>query len=299
MSSLGSQLTKAMRVRSDGVRSVYTVFRRAARYWRDGERRAAYQELPDPLWSLAPARGFAIFEPGQFPEVSQIVADARASLEASERHGLPATASRKRFLVPVQDPATITLDSAVMRFALREDVLNAVSRYLGVVPFLSTISVLFSDVVEGAPTSSQLHHCDGDDVTQVKVFVYCSDVDPRSGPLTLLPADDSQRVRRSVGYHYRQRLTDEQVAGVVGSGREVPILGPSGTSVFVDTSRCFHYGSRVAAEAPPRLVTMIQVPDALLVHGADARAAGPGVPPPDRPATEPAAAPGARRMRRA
>ena len=178
MSSLGSQLTKAMRVRTDGVRSVYTVFRRAARYWRDGERRAAYRELPDPLWSLAPGRGFAIFEPGQFAEVVQIVADARARLEESERHGPPATASRKRFLVPVQDPATLTLDSAVMRFALREDVLNAVSRYLGVVPFLSTISVLFSDVVEGAPTSSQLHHCDGDDVTQVKVFIYCSDVDP-------------------------------------------------------------------------------------------------------------------------
>jgi hypothetical protein len=92
----------------------------------------------------------------------------------------------------------------------------------------------------------------------VKVFVYCSDVDPGSGPLTLLPADDSLRVRRSVGYQYRQRLTDEQVAGVVGTGREVPILGPAGTAVFVDTSRCFHYGSRVAADAPPRLVTMIQ-----------------------------------------
>ena len=199
--------------------------------------------------------------------------------------------------MPVQDPATLTLDSAVMRFALREDVLNAVTRYLGVVPFLSTISVLFSDVVKGAPTSSQLHHCDGDDVTQVKIFIYCSDVDPRSGPLTLLPADDSQRVRRGVGYQYRQRLTDEQVAGVVGSGREVPILGPSGTSVFVDTSRCFHYGSRVAADAPPRLVTMIQyqTPFSFMVPTRAQRAL-----PFHRligPRLEPVAAAGARRMR--
>jgi hypothetical protein len=256
--SLGSQITKAMRIRSDGIRNVYTVFRRAARYWRDGERRAALRALPEPLWGVPRARGFSIFEPDRFAEVPQIVADARASLARSERSGLPATSSRKRFLVPVQDPATITLDSAVMRFALREDVLNAVSRYLGVIPFLSTISVLFSDVVKGAPTSSQLHHCDGDDVTQVKVFVYCSDVNPGSGPLTLLPADDSERVRRAVRYHYRQRLTDQQVAEVVGAGREVPVLGPSGTAVFVDTSKCFHYGSRVAVEAPPRLVTMIQ-----------------------------------------
>jgi hypothetical protein len=258
MSGLGSQITKAMRIRSDGVRNVYTAVRRAARYWRDGDRRAALRALPEPAWRIPSARGYEVFQPGEFAETPQLIADATASLAAFEKTGTPATASRKRFLVPVQDPAAVTLDSAVMRFALREDVLNAVSRYLGVVPFLSTISVLFSDVVKGAPTSSQLHHCDGDDVTQVKVFVYCSDVDPGSGPLTLLPADDSLRVRRSVGYQYRQRLTDEQVAGVVGTGREVPILGPAGTAVFVDTSRCFHYGSRVAADAPPRLVTMIQ-----------------------------------------
>lgn len=258
MSGLGQQITKAMRVRSDGVRNVYTAFRRAERYWRDGDRRVVYRQLNAPAWTLPQDRGFETFAPGRFDEVEGIVADARASLERSEREGLPETKSRKRFLVPVQDPATLTLESAAMRFALREDVLNAVSRYLGVVPFLSTISVLFSDVVKGAPTSSQLHHCDGDDVTQIKIFVYCSDVDPASGPLTILPADDSQRVRRSVGYHYRQRLTDQQVAGVVGPDREVPILGPSGTTVFVDTSRCFHYGSRVAADAPPRLVTMIQ-----------------------------------------
>jgi hypothetical protein len=90
------------------------------------------------------------------------------------------------------------------------------------------------------------------------VFVYCSEVDRKSGPLTILPADESERVRRAVGYQYRQRLTDQQVAGVVGERREVPILGPCGTLVFVDTSRCFHYGSRVASDAPPRLVTMIQ-----------------------------------------
>lgn len=256
--SLGDRVTKAMRVRSDGVRGLYNTFRRASRYWRDGDRRTAYRQLSDPDWHLSPDLGFATFEPGRFSEVAQIVTEARASLERSERAGLPATASRKRFLVPVQDPATITLDSAVMRFALREDILATVSRYLGVVPFLSTISVLFSDVVKGAPTSSQLHHCDGDDVTQIKVFVYCSDVDPGSGPLTLLPAADSQRVRRSVGYQYRQRLTDQQVSSVVGEGREVPILGPAGTSVFVDTSRCFHYGSRVVTAAPPRLVAMIQ-----------------------------------------
>jgi hypothetical protein len=158
----------------------------------------------------------------------------------------------------VLDRRHLAADSAVVRFALRDDVLSAISRYLGVVPCLSTISVFFSDTVEGTPKSSQLHHCDGDDVTQVKIFIYCTDVDAASGPLTVLGAEHSGRVRRATRYHYRQRLTDDQVAAVLGHGRERPILGSSGTAAFVDTSRCFHFGSRVAPGAPPRLVTMIQ-----------------------------------------
>jgi hypothetical protein len=164
----------------------------------------------------------------------------------------------KRFLVNVIDAATLTLESAVVRLALREDILAAVCRYLGVVPFLSAINVFHSDTVKGRLTSSQLHHCDGDDVTQVKIFVYCSDVDERSGPLTVVPAAGSAHVRRRTGYQYRSRLTDAQMREVLGPASEHAIVGPSGTTAFVDTSRCFHYGSRVASDASPRLVTMVQ-----------------------------------------
>ena len=45
MSALGSRLTKAMRVRSDTVRHVYTAARRAGRIRRDAEQRAALRRL--------------------------------------------------------------------------------------------------------------------------------------------------------------------------------------------------------------------------------------------------------------
>jgi hypothetical protein len=76
--------------------------------------------------------------------------------------------------------------------------------------------------------------------------------------LTLLDAATTRDVQRRTGYWYRHRLTDEQVQAAVGTPREHVILGPTGTTVFVDTSRCFHFGSRVAAGAPPRLAAMIQ-----------------------------------------
>jgi hypothetical protein len=256
--SLHAKISRAFRVRGEGVRQVYFQARRAGNLLHDSARRAAYRRLPAASVSIPPRDGYLVVPPGRFEETSGIIDDARAALAEFDAAAPPGGKNRKRFLVNVRDELTLTLESPVMRFALRDDILAAVSRYLGMVPFLSTISVFHSDTVPGDPTSSQLHHCDGDDVTQVKIFVYCSHVDPPSGPLTVLDAASSARVRRAVHYQFRQRLTDQQVADVLGPGADRPILGPSGTTAFLDTSRCFHYGSRVAPDAPPRLVTMIQ-----------------------------------------
>jgi hypothetical protein len=255
--SIHATVAKAFRVRSDGPRRFYAGARRIERFLRDAPRRAALRSLPA-SFEIPVDAGFLVEPPDRFDESAAVVAHARAALSRFDASQPPGGKNRKRFLQNVADSSTFAIDTPPVRLALREDVLAAVSRYLGVIPFLTAISVFFSDVVEAAPTSSQLHHCDGDDVTQVKIFVYASDVDARSGPLTILGAADSDRVRKATGYQYRSRLTDEQVSAVVGPGKEHAVLGPSGSAVFVDTSRCFHYGSRVAKDAPPRLVTMIQ-----------------------------------------
>lgn len=256
--AITAQVAKAFRIRSDGVRRVYTMARRAERFFRDAPRRAAMAHLPPASLDIPQADGFRVAPAGAFDDVPAIVAEARAALTRYDATHPPDGKNRKRFLLNVLDASTITLETAAMRLALRDDVLAAVTRYLGVVPFLTAISVFHSDVVDGAPTSSQLHHCDGDDVAQIKIFIYCSDVDARSGPFTLVTAGESRLVRQRTKYQYRQRLTDAQVQEVLGQGHEHPIVGPSGTVLFVDTSRCFHYGSRVAKDAPPRLATMIQ-----------------------------------------
>jgi hypothetical protein len=258
VSALQSKIAKAFRVRGPGVRRIYFNARRASRFLRDAPRRSVLATLSRSDIDIAPQAGFVVVAPGRFPETDAIVHEARAALASYDATTPPAGKNRKRFLQNVLDVSTLTLDSAILRLGLREDVLSSVSRYLGIVPLLTTISVFHSDTVGGDPTSSQLYHCDGDDVTQVKIFVYCTDVDAPSGPLTLLDAATTRDVQRRTGYWYRHRLTDEQVQAAVGTPREHVILGPTGTTVFVDTSRCFHFGSRVAAGAPPRLAAMIQ-----------------------------------------
>lgn len=255
---LQAKITKAFRRRGPAVRQIYANARRVTRFFKDAPRRSVLAGLTDVGIAIPPDRGFLVVPADRFPETAAIVADARAAWGRFDASAPPRGKNRKRFLQNVLDPATLTLDAAVLRFALRTDVLTMVSRYLGVVPLLSTITVFYSDATEGAPTSSQLYHCDGDDTRQVKVFVYCSDVTPASGPLTVLDAKTTRQVQERTGYQFRDRLSDDKVRMVVGDAAGHPILGPSGTIAFVDTSRCFHFGSRVAPDAPPRLVTMIQ-----------------------------------------
>ena len=257
-SDVRSRLAKAFRVRGPRVRRIYHQARRVERFFLDAERRSVRDQLPTSDIRIAPDRGFLVLPPAAFVETAAIVADARDHLARFDAAQPPQGKNRKRFLQNVLDASTLTLDSAVIRLALRDDLLSAVTAYLGIVPFLTSVQVFHSDVVDEVPSSSQLFHCDGDDVTQVKVFVYCSDVDQASGPITILDARSTGKVQRQTRYRYRQRLTDDQVRGVNGASDGQPILGPAGTTVLVDTSRCFHFGSRVAPGAAARLVTMIQ-----------------------------------------
>ncbi len=245
---LHSRLSKAFRVRSEGVRRVYVNARRAGRVLRDAPRRAAIRALPETPFAIPDAAGFLVLPPGQFEETSGIVDDARATLARYDQASPPDGKHRKRFLVNVLEPSTLVPSSPVVRFALREDVLAAVCRYLRAVPFLTAINVFHSDTVDGDLTSSQLHHCDGDDVTQVKVFVYCSDVDDRSGPLTVLDATSSGRVRRVAPVGHDDSVPDAVFVHAAELGPGLAAISPADWSLAQPSS-----ASRAWRVIPPGL----------------------------------------------
>jgi hypothetical protein len=155
---------------------------------------------------------------------------------------------------------SLSLASSFMRLALDERILGAVSVYLRVVPVLNTVDVWHSRPVVGEPRSSQLFHLDNADVTQVKLFIHCTDVVGISGPLSVLDAANSRRLAKKSGYRIGDgRVSDERVAEILGDALEpVALTGPPGTAHFVDTSRCFHFGSRVESNSPPRTVAVLQ-----------------------------------------
>jgi hypothetical protein len=151
----------------------------------------------------------------------------------------------------------VELTGPFREFGLHPQVIATASKYLGTIPILTGVTLLVSPHVPGNMAESQLFHCDYEDVRQVKVFVGCTDISAASGPLTAIPAAASRAIRGRNRYRFgdaNYRLADEAVT----DEPRVAFCGPAGTAVFIDTSQCFHLGSRVAAEEPPRVVVQFQ-----------------------------------------
>jgi hypothetical protein len=224
-----------------------------------GRRAAAREIARDASFTIRRDTGFVVFPPERFPEAAEIVAATRhlgVNVDLT-RPGLSKKA-RAGFMVPMLDPATLDLSSPLLRFVTRPDIIAAVSDYLGMVPVLSHLNVYYSSANGNEHRQSQLFHCDADATSQIKIFLLCTEVTPAQGPLTLLDARTSDAVRQRLGYHFGRKVKDRQVAPVADESSHHPVLGPPGTTCFVDTTRCFHFGSRVDAGALPRLVVMVQ-----------------------------------------
>jgi hypothetical protein len=138
---------------------------------------------------------------------------------------------------------SLPADNPLARFALQEPVLAALAEYYGELPRLDYVTVTYSGPVEGELRFSQLWHRDHDDTRVVKLFVYFTDVGEEDGPFTFLPASESDKV----GFSRHSHRPDAAVAARADLGKAVRMTGPRLSAFLVETSRCLHMGSRVAA----------------------------------------------------
>jgi hypothetical protein len=141
----------------------------------------------------------------------------------------------------------------IMDIALHDDILAAVSDYMGQVPRLHTLFLWWSPPNQSA-MGSQLYHYDHRDSRQAKVFINLTDVTSESGPLHFLTPPNSLKVDAKVGYS-QSRYTDEEVYSAVSRDDAVAAEGEAGTGFLVDTARCLHYGSR--GNAIDRMILMV------------------------------------------
>ena len=201
--------------------------------------------------------GFCLFGPEDIPGISQAVNYCHGLYEKSQRDYPLEDLQKhptKRFLLSILEGIEFCRHPKLIQFMVSRPILDAATTYLGSVPRLASARLCWSPQNETAQ-SSQLFHFDFEDLTQLKVFINIFETKEDQGPLTFLPAQVSDQVQRTLGT-ILGRVSDERIYDASGKGRELKLMGPSGSGAFLDTSRCLHYGSRFNKK--DRLVLIIQ-----------------------------------------
>jgi hypothetical protein len=146
----------------------------------------------------------------------------------------------KKFFDEMLGDAQLAGFSAFIDVALTEGVLHSIMASMDMVPHLESIDIIASMPTGEKLSASQLWHYDVNDERILKLFVYLEDCGASNGPFTFIPADSSRAVASAVG-HY---VTDEHISGYVPRSNWRSVEGPAGTAFFIDTGRCYHFGSR-------------------------------------------------------
>ena len=198
--------------------------------------------------------GFRVIPPGAVASAAPLLARCRDLIDHGARRAM-----RKTHLESLAGLDHIEQFPEFLDFCLDPLFLAAGAEYLRDLPVLASVDVWHSKPAAGAFHTSQLYHRDLDDSRQFKIFLFVSDVDVESGPLTVLPAEVTERACRALRYQPTSgdfRITDDRIRPLLAPGDEHVLTGPSGTIVLADTSRLLHFGSRVASR--DRYVAVVQ-----------------------------------------
>jgi len=210
--------------------------------------------------------GWALDTSGSLPHLEEMLQQADEVIE--ERGGYSDVDDRYRAffrnLIEVEDHARWP---AFLDFGCSPEIVAIVADYLGFVPALSNTLPIGVRMVESGkhldalshmePRDSQVFHIDPYDHPMVYVIVLVRDCTEDMGPFTFLPASVSLAASEQLDYWSRgrpYRLSDDEIYSVVDRERTHRLTYPRGTVLFIDTSRCFHYGARDGEE--PRFQSM-------------------------------------------
>lgn len=202
--------------------------------------------------------GYAMLAPGSIANSEGIIALSLRLFEEKQRQAEAEAAvsgkSKKwAFLRSILTNQDLAQNPALVDFALSDPLLGLVTNYLGTIPHLNRIDLLYSVDHGGEEAiSSQIYHLDPEGTRQAKLFMNLRDVGPDEGPFTFIPAAETTRIVKAIKKQRPAdvemaagRYQDDELQAVGGLERAISVSGPKGSAALVDTSRCLHFGSRV------------------------------------------------------
>ncbi len=225
----------------------------------DGTQRKVVQELHDTGYSLLSAD--QLFPPETWEAVQREGAEfIQATLHGLEGEGDLRKREGKDFLVRKYDVGGVLgLDNPWLAACASRRLLDIANEYLQLWSKLEYIDLWYSlPVGESAERkASQIWHRDFDDSHLLKVFLYLSDVDERSGPFEYVPGSHPEG--KLAGVHPWApmgvgRISDKELAKFVEVGDVRTFTAPKGTLIFCNTSGLHRGGF---AEANPRVLAAV------------------------------------------
>lgn len=241
--------------------------------WRRDLFRDRFAELLDEneTPSLPPIEledGWAIDDSMTLPHLDRILESAERLIEERAGRRLSEKGAYRSYFQDVWKPDTDPGNyPEFLDFATSSDLVSVVARYIERIPALSTTlpsgirfvesNSAFDDQPD-CPHDSQLYHIDYYSLPNVYVLVLLRDTDPDQGPWTFLPRPVSERVRKELGYWSEgrgYRVSDEEVYSIADPDEVIEFTGKKGTVLFIESSGCFHFGSRNAVR--PRFQLML------------------------------------------
>jgi hypothetical protein len=211
--------------------------------------------------------GWALDSSMSLPHLDRVLEDSEKIIAERSGERRSSKGTYRSYFQDVWTPADLEKYPSFLDFATSSDVLSVVSHYLQSIPALSTTlpsgirfvesNAAFDDQPD-KPHDSQLYHIDYYSLPNVYILVLLRDTTREHGPWTFLPRGVSQKARRALNYWSRQRgyrVSDEDVYAVVDRKEAIEFCYPRGTVLFIESSGCFHYGSRNSIK--PRFQLMI------------------------------------------
>lgn len=150
-----------------------------------------------------------------------------------------------------------TTSNVFNEVALQEPMLRIAGGYLESAPYLVDSLLTFSRGTGKELKASQLWHLDYNDTKMLKLFIYLTDVEEdKYGPFMFVDKIKSAALKKPL---LSSHLPDQFVYSQIGQESVIKVKKKKLNAFMVDTSRCYHAGSRLEIGEERLMLTSLYV----------------------------------------
>jgi len=143
----------------------------------------------------------------------------------------------------------------IKEFMTSPEVFNIASKYLGEIPQIAMLSLLYTPTTNEENKNSMMWHLDNHNDNIVRMFINPYDMNVENGATMIFPNKYQPK------YDYYEKFpyfTDEEAIKFgFNFNDKVDLIGESGQIYFADSANCFHCGSRSKKDRFVAILTFV------------------------------------------